>query len=390
MADLQPPVNAHAEQQGRSGGRVWAMRGLAILGTVVLVLGALAVWVDRVALDSSQWSDTSVKVLQDPTVQSTVATYMVDQLYDNVDVAGAIGSFLPAAAQPLASTLAQGLRQPATSAAQRALASRRLQDRWRNANEKANRQLLRVINDEKGAGAVVLDLRPLVLQIEGAATQFGVSGQLPAVPANAGQITLLRTDQLSVAKSVVRGLHATANYLVILVVLIFAGAVWVGPDRRKAVRACAIGLLVAGLLLIFLRRVLGDQLIDQLVADDTIRPAAHNAWWIATEPLRLILTTIIFVGLIGLLGVWLTGPTSYATTVRRRLAPGLRQPAIAYGVLALLVLLLLAWAPTPAARNVITTPILIAMAIVGLEALRRETIREFPARQGAPSDPQAS
>ena len=113
-------------------------------------------------------------------------------------------------------------------------------------------------------------------------------------------------------------MHATANYLVILVVLIFAGAVWVAPDRRKAVRACAIGLLVAGLLLIFLRRVPRYQLIDQLVVDDTIRPAAHNAWWIATEPLRLILTTIIFVGLIGLLGAWLTGPTSYATAARRR------------------------------------------------------------------------
>ena len=371
-------MTVQAEQKGHSGGRAWAMRGLATLGTVVLVLGALAVWVDRVALDSSQWSDTSVKVLQDPTVQSTVASYMVDQLYANVDVADAIGSFLPAAAKPLASTLAEGLRQPATNAAQRALASERLQNRWRQANEKAHRQLLRVIDDDQGAGAVVLDLRPLVLQIEGAATQFGVSGQLPALPANAGQITLLRTDQLSFAKNVVRAMHATANYLVILVVLIFAGAVWVAPDRRKAVRACAIGLLVAGLLLIFLRRVLGDQLIDQLVVDDTIRPAAHNAWWIATEPLRLILTTIIFVGLIGLLGAWLTGPTSYAISTRRVLAPGLRRPAVAFGALALLVLLLLAWAPTPAARNVITAPILIAMAIVGLEVLRRQTVREFP------------
>ena len=31
-----------------------------------------------------------------------------------------------------------------------------------------------------------------------------------------------------------------------------------------------------------------------------------------------------------------------------------------------------------AARNVITAPILIAMAIIGLEALRRQTVREFP------------
>ena len=70
--------------------------------------------------------------------------------------------------------------------------------------------------------------------------------------------------------------------------------------------------------------------------------------------------------------------------------PAYANRLVAFGALALLVLLLLAWAPTPAARNVITTPILIAMAIIGLEALRRQTVREFPARQGAPSDPQAS
>ena len=151
-ADLQPPVNAHPEQKGHSGGRAWAMRGLAILGTVVLILGALAVWVDRVALDSSQWSDTSVKVLQDPTVQSTVATYMVDQLYDNVDVADAIGSFLPAAAKPLRLDPGRG---PATARDERGPARariERLQNRWRKANEKANRQLLRVINDDEGRG----------------------------------------------------------------------------------------------------------------------------------------------------------------------------------------------------------------------------------------------
>ena len=349
MADLQPPVTCMLEDRAARAGGCGRCVAFSILGTVVLVLGALAVWVDRVALDSSQWSDTSVKVLQDPTVQSTVATYMVDQLYDNVDVAGAIGSFLPAAAQPLASTLAQGLRQPATSAAQRALASRRLQDRWRNANEKANRQLLRVINDEKGAGAVVLDLRPLVLQIEGAATQFGVSGQLPAVPANAGQITLLRTDQLSVAKSVVRGLHATANYRDPRRAD-FRGSCLAGPDRRKAVRACAIGLLVAGLLLIFLRRVLGDQLIPPVGGrrHDPARSAqcvVDRDGAVAADPhddhLRRPDRPPRRPGS--------TGPNQLRDHGRRRMAPGLRQPAIAYGALAgLLILLLLAWAPTPA------------------------------------------
>ena len=185
-------MTVQAEQEGHSGGWVWAMRGLATLGTVVLVLGALAVWVDRVALDSSQWSDTSVKVLRTPPC-SRLSRPTWSTSSTPTWTSRTRSALLPAAAKPFASTLAEGLRQPATNAAQRALASERLQDRWREANERANRQLLRVINDDDGAGAVVLDLRPLVLQIEGAATQFGVSGQSPALPANAGQITLLRT-----------------------------------------------------------------------------------------------------------------------------------------------------------------------------------------------------
>ena len=138
---------------------------------------------------------------------------------------------------------------------------------------------------------MVLDLRPLLLQVEGAAAGLGVSDRLPALPPNAGHITILESDQLSAMQTVVHGLKVAANFLVILVVLVFAAAVWVAPDRRRGVRACAIALLVAGLVLIFLRRVLGDALIEQLVVDDTVRPAAHEGWWIATDPLRLITTS---------------------------------------------------------------------------------------------------
>jgi hypothetical protein len=140
-------------------------------------------------------------------------------------------------------------------------------------------------------------------------------------------------------------------------------------------------LLVAGLVLIFVRRVAGDQLISQLVVEDSIRPAAHRAWWIGTDPLRLITTTIIFVGLIGLLGAWISGAGKHATTIRRWLAPYLREPWMAYGALGLILLALLAWAPTPAARNWVTTPLLIAMAVLGFEVLRRQAAREFPADQ---------
>ena len=90
--------------------RLYGMRALVVLATILLVLGALAVWVKRVALEPGTWSDTSGKVLENPVVRQTLATYLVDQLYANVDVAGQIRAALPDRAKPLA---APALRMPA-------------------------------------------------------------------------------------------------------------------------------------------------------------------------------------------------------------------------------------------------------------------------------------
>src|SRR5262249_26815397 len=86
---------AAAEGARHSRRRLWGMRALVVLGCLLLVLGALAVWVKRVALDPGTWSDTSARALQNETVRQTLATYLVDQLYANVDVAGRIRTALP-------------------------------------------------------------------------------------------------------------------------------------------------------------------------------------------------------------------------------------------------------------------------------------------------------
>src|SRR4051812_12817546 len=383
----EPEIEDGAEAPRRSRRRLYGMRALVAFATLLTILRAVGVWAERVALDPSNWSDTSGKVLEDETVRQTLATYLVDQVYANVDVAGQLRAALPPRAQPLAAPAAAGLQDGAQRLTQRVLARPRVQQAWRTANKEADRQLIRLLDDEgrfvrTNGGEVAIDLRPIVQQVVG---RVGLTDRVEGrLPPDAGRIVLLRSSQLSAAQTGVQVLRTVADLIVIVVILIFALAVWIAPDRRRAVRACAIGLIVAGLVLIFIRRVLGNQLLDRVVADESVRPAAHRIWWIATEQLSLAIASIVFVGIVALLGAWIAGPGARAVALREWLAPYLREPMVAYGALAVVILLLLAWSPTPAARKWVTVIILTALAAVGLEVLRRQTAREFPDAERRP------
>jgi hypothetical protein len=91
-----------------------------------------------------------------------------------------------------------------------------------------------------------------------------------------------------------------------------------------------------------------------------------------------VATATLIYGIVIVFAAWLAGPTAWAVGTRRGLAPYLREPRFAWGAFAVIVLILLAWAPTPAFRLVIPAVILIGLLAVGVEALRRQTMREFP------------
>ncbi len=79
-----------------------------------------------------------------------------------------------------------------------------------------------------------------------------------------------------------------------------------------------------------------------------------------------------------MLAAWLAGPTRWATSIRHWLTPYLRQPAYAYGGLAVLLLLVFWWDPVVATHRLVPSLLLIVFAALGTEMLRRQVIREFP------------
>ncbi len=375
------PEGSAAGHTGNSRRRKLALGVLVFLGSLMLCVAIFATWVDRVALDSTAWSDTSTKALQQPAVQTAVSEYLVDQLYTNVDVPAALSQALPPRLQPLAGPIAVGAEPYIQRAVAAGLARPRVVELWRAANLRAHGQLMKILNGGSGPlstanGTVSVDLTPIVGNLSSTLSER-TNGAV-TLPPNAGKITLLQSDQLSAAQSGVKFLRLASIPLGLLALAVFAIAVAVSRDRRRTLRAIAIGVLAAAVVLIFVRRVVGDALVDSLTTLPQNRDAGHAIWWVATERLGAANLTTVIVGLLLLIGTWFAGPGRRAVDARRNLTPYLRDPAIAYGTYAGIVLLLLAWAPVPAASDPVIAPILIILGAIGIEALRRVSVRDFP------------
>ena len=169
--------------------------------------------------------------------------------------------------------------------------------------------------------------------------------------------------------------------LLLLSFALIGTALLVAPGyRREIVRGYGAGLVVAGALALAVSAWVGDWLVDSLAQTAATEPAIRGVWDVYDSLLAEAATATIGYGLVVLAATWLGGRTRWAVATRRALAPYLREPAIAYGVLAAIVLVVIVWwAPTPATRNPVTALVLAALLVLGLALLRRQTAREWPA-----------
>jgi hypothetical protein len=382
MAEQDPtaPTQPAAADDATTARRphLWWVRGLAVLASLLLVVSVLAIWTARTALDTPTWTDTSGQMLENPTIRTALSNYLVDQLYANVNVASQLQKYLPSQVKGLAAPAAAGLREYAYQGADRVLATPQVQSLWRDANRAAQSELIQVLDGHTNRltatnGDVVLDLSPLVQQVAG---RVGISASLSPT---AGRIVLLHSDQLKTAQDGVSVLRILAYWLWLVALAVYGIAVYLAKGwRRRALLTCGVAVIVSGILLVFLRRVLGAQLIDSLVTADSIRPAVHDAWWIATGALGDLNATVLAVGVLTVIGAWFAGPGTRRTSVRRFIAPYLSDAWIAFGALAALELLIIIWGPTHATRNPLPVLVFTVLAVLGVEALRRQVSREYP------------
>jgi Short C-terminal domain len=359
---------------------VW---GLVLLASILLLVSILTTWVNRQVLDNTAWNNATTRVIEDPQVQTAIATFAVNQLYDNIDVAQALQQRLPKNLKQLAPPLAGALEQPATQGVTFLLQRPRIQQAFLTASSLAHEKLVNVLENKTGHGistgngVVTLDLHQMLIDL---GTRLGLSSDaLAKIPANAGTVTLLRSDQLSAAQAGVQAVRVLSVWLLVGVLFLYGLAIYLARGiRRSTLRNAAISFALVGLLCLVLRRLLGDYVTNSL-ASPGYEPATHRLWLIGTSILGQIGLAALFYGVVTALGAVLAGPTQAATWVRRELAPVLNdRQGIVWGAVGFIYLLLILWGPTHALRVWWGILLLAGLIALGVVALRRQTLREFP------------
>src|SRR5262249_16484339 len=111
VANQSAAQKSAPKEEGDSSWRGWLPCVLILLPGPIALVSALNVWVKRQALDTNNWTNSSAQLLENEKVRGALSVYLVDQLYQNVNVGKELQAQLPAQVKGVAAPLAGALRE---------------------------------------------------------------------------------------------------------------------------------------------------------------------------------------------------------------------------------------------------------------------------------------
>jgi hypothetical protein len=354
-----------------------AVATLLVLGTLFWTAFGLGLWAQRQALDTDNWVETSGDLLENEQIRTTLATFIVDQLYDSQAVQQRLEEVLPPRLQGLAAPAAAGLKEVARRNAPRVLGSAAALKAWETANRTAHDELLDIVDNGVGGRDISLDLKALVGEV---ADGTGLpANAVDKLPPNVANLQVASTDQLDNVRDLLHLFKTIVWVLLGLAVATFAGAIALAADRRRTVLNVGGCLMFAGIAVLAFRTLAGKYVEDSLADAPNAHAIAGDVWGIATRLMVDAAQGSFLFGLFVVLGAWLIGPGRRATAVRRFAAYPLREHAgFVRAGLATAILLLIVWGPVPWTQRLLTIVIFTVIAFVWLERIRHRTLVEFP------------
>ena len=287
----------------RGLGPRWLPAVLVVVATLFAVVGATTTWLKVQMLDTDRWVEVSSDLLEEPEVRSALSGYLGEQLFEAVDVRAELEELLPPRLEGLAGPLTGLVRVSAANAVDQLLESERFTDVWEGANRRTHTAAVAVLRGEDVGPLSTAD-GVIVLELGEALAQVGERLGLPAaaldrIPPEFGRITVADSDDLAGAQRAVRVAELVSWLLLLVVVVLYAGAIALAVGRRTAVVfQVGIALVVGGAVLL-VARLLGVQVaVSTIVRKTENESVATAVGMVATGLLRNIAWTSIAIGLV--------------------------------------------------------------------------------------------
>jgi len=381
---------------------------LIILGGILSVPAAIAVWQEREIQDEDAFVQNVHEVVNNEDVQVLLAQRLTDRILERTNLRQRIseglteieeqagtdrGAAIPLLAAPLTRLAGETINRLCLQILQ----SEAFDTILDTAARTAHRAVMAVIQNDRGLieqnnGQIVLNLRPVIVQVvenlAGERAQQALSNV--NIPEDAGMIVISKEDDNAWLWKVVRWIDDFNPVVPIIVALIFLLAIVIAKSKRRALIATGAALaIVSGLMLLALAAPV-KELATTWPPTDQGKQAAKQVYDILLDDFRVQQAFIVLIGL-GLVLVGslagdrrVVGAVRAAVTRREEADAGglIRERAGALRLAGLIVsgVVLLVW-PDPGLRTVIGVGVLLALYLGAIWLVASESDRARQARE---------
>jgi hypothetical protein len=299
----------------RHRARGFASVALVVVASLLVPVGVVGVWLRSALTDTDRYVETVAPLVRDRSIQRAAATRVTAALLERVDVEARVADALPPEASFLASPLTSGIENVVRDLVDRVVASERFATLWDEANRLAHEQVLSVLRNRSGrAGVVQIDLTRVVTEAARRLDAAGLSffGEVAGTPVT---FTLVQSQGIARVQVGFSVFDRLAPVLPWVAILMYAAAVVLATDRRRALVRAGGGVMV-GALVLLLGLGAGRALYLGSLPPGASLPANEAIFDTLTRFLRGGGRTVLAIGLVMVVAGVLAG--SGATVVRLR------------------------------------------------------------------------
>ncbi|MGY5127161.1 hypothetical protein [Streptomyces nigrescens] len=306
---------------------------LLVLTFVLAPLGVVAAWADSQISDTDRYVQTVAPLAKEPSVQGALTNRLTNRVVSQIpteQITDALTRALqetgaPPAVVDKADALTGVLKSSTTRVVRevvnKVVTSDQFAKVWDNANRRAHAAMVNVLTGQGGSaveakgGTITLNLGTVIKQVQTKLVDAGFE-KASKIPDIDKSVVLVKTDKLNKAQDAMRLLTIVGVWLPVLVVVLAALAVWVGPSHRGAMMSAGFGIGVMMALLLIALAVMRSKYLDSVEPKVQSPDAAAVIYDDLVQFLQQSTRTVLVAAVIVALAGYLYGPGLGARWIR--------------------------------------------------------------------------